>query len=359
MSIKQQRLVSLDIMRGITVAGMILVNNSYGNSFSMLKHAEWNGLSVSDFVFPFFLFIMGMSLYLSLGKSGFRFSREVLMKVLKRTFLLFAIGIAINWLDAAVWGNMSLGELRFWAVLQRIALCYMLVALFALCRRPQLTVPLVVSLLIVYTAILIFGNGYSEESDSNILYRADLMMLGQGHLYKWLPVDPEGILSTISALTNTLLGFYCAHRMKNEPGIPDKLVSVFMFGTVLVTLGFLVHFFLPYNKNIWSPSFALVTSGACALLFGVVMKLSDKDRKVGTSGKFFLVFGCNALLLYISSQLMAIIFGRIGFSALIYGCVSSFISIQEFASLAYAITYVLMNFAIGYPLWRKKIFVKL
>lgn len=91
----------------------------------------------------------------------------------------------------------------------------------------------------------------------------------------------------------------------------------------------------------------------------VVMKLSDKDRKVGTLGKFFLVFGCNALLLYISSQLMAIIFGRIGFSSLIYECTSSLISIQEFASLAYAITYVLMNFAIGYPLWRKKIFVKL
>lgn len=151
----QKRLVSLDIVRGITVAGMILVNNGYGNSFQMLRHAEWNGLSVSDFVFPFFLFIMGVSLYLSLSKTGFKFSWKTFGKVAKRTVLLFAIGIGINWFGIAVWGNgLSIGELRFWAVLQRIALCYFLVAMFALCGKPKQTVPLVVLLIISYMGCL-------------------------------------------------------------------------------------------------------------------------------------------------------------------------------------------------------------
>lgn len=356
----QKRLVSLDIVRGITVAGMILVNNGYGNSFQMLRHAEWNGLSVSDFVFPFFLFIMGVSLYMSLSKTGFKFSWKTFGKVAKRTVLLFAIGIGINWFDIAIWGDgLSIGELRFWAVLQRIALCYFLVAMFALCGKPKLTIPLVVVMIIGYMVVLVFGNGYSQESQSNLLYKVDEWMLGDSHLYHWSAVDPEGLLSTICAMVNTLLGYYCGMKLKNIKGLSDKIVSVYTVGTVLVFAGFLVSFFLPFNKIIWSPSFALVTSGACALLLGFVMNRTDKLNGRGFWHDVFLVFGSNALLLYISSELMAIVFGRIGFSQFLYGSLSSVIPVAELASLSYAVFYVVMNFLIGYPLWKKGIFIKL
>lgn len=151
-----KRLKSLDITRGMTVAGMILVNNGYGDSFTPLQHARWNGLSLSDFVFPFFLFIMGVSIYLSFSSRGFGLTREKIGKVLKRTVLLLSIGIAINWFDMAVWGEgMQFGELRFWAVLQRIAVCYLLVSLFALTCNHRHTLTLAGSLLLIYALLLI------------------------------------------------------------------------------------------------------------------------------------------------------------------------------------------------------------
>lgn len=356
---RRERLISLDVVRGLTVAGMIMVNNGYGETFGMLRHAEWNGLSVSDFVFPFFLFVVGVSIYLSLEKYGFRVSGNILVKILKRSILLFAIGIGINWLGSAVWGDISIESLRFWAVLQRISLCYLVVSLFALCGVPRLSIPLVVLLLATYTWILVNGDGYSEIPDRNILYRVDAAMLGESHLYRWLPIDPEGIVGTVGAVVNTLLGFYCAFIFGRRSGISDRIISVFRFGTILIILGFLLHFYLPYNKNIWSPSFALVTSGSCSLLLAMVMNSVDRERRVGICMNFFIVFGSNALLLYVTSQLMAIIFGRIGFSDMIYSGVSSLIPMAEFASLAYAMSYVLMNFVIGYPLWRKRIYIKL
>ena len=120
---KSPRLQSLDVLRGMTVAGMILVNNGYGESFEMLRHSKWNGMTPCDLVFPFFLFIMGISCYLSLSKSKFTASGPVLFKILKRTVLLFAIGLFINWFDHAIEGDLlCFGHLRIWAVMQRIAL---------------------------------------------------------------------------------------------------------------------------------------------------------------------------------------------------------------------------------------------
>lgn len=369
---KSQRLKSLDIVRGITVAGMILVNNGYSGSFEMLQHASWNGLSLSDFVFPFFLFIMGVSIFLSLSKNRFEFTGKILGKILKRSLLLLLIGIGINWFDMLVWGNgLNFAELRFWAVLQRIALCYLLVALFAVTRRHKFTIPLTILLLIAYSIILLLGNGYSEESAANILYKVDEWMLGDPHLYHYSPVDPEGLLSTICALVNTLLGFYCGMKIKANSELNYKIISTFTLGTILIIIAFILNFFLPYNKHIWSPSFALITSGSCSLLLALVMWLVDSRQSAPTpslsssqkSGSIlsdiFMVFGSNALLLYITSELMAIIFGRIGLSQLLYETLISLLPVPQLASLAYALFYVLMNYLIGYPLWRHRIYIKL
>ncbi len=195
---KTQRLQSLDVMRGLTVAMMILVNNQYGESFAPLQHAKWNGMTPCDLVFPFFLFIMGISTYLSLMKTGFKPSAPVIRKIVKRTVLLFLIGLGIHWFDMALDGHATdFAHLRIWAVLQRIALCYLAVSVFALTVSHRHLIKTIVGLLVLYALILIFGNGYDYDASTNILARVDLRLFGAGHLYHKSPVDPEGLLGTI------------------------------------------------------------------------------------------------------------------------------------------------------------------
>ncbi len=354
------RLVSLDVVRGITVAGMILVNNGYGSTFSPLKHAEWNGLSLSDLVFPFFLFIMGVSIYISFEKRGFDFTSQKFTKILRRTVILLVTGIAINWLDMAFDGNpWAFGELRFWAVLQRIAVCYIVASVIALTVNHRYILTIAITLLIIYTVILIFGHGYAPSKDFNILYKVDAWMLGDAHLYHRSPVDPEGLLSTVSALTNVLFGFYCGMKMQQTKQLSGKVNNLLIIGAILSLAGLIINYALPFNKRIWSPTFALVTSGFCALLLALVMTAIDRDKIRNPLITFFRCFGVNALILYISSELMAIIFGNLGISDLIYEGVSLLIPYPKLTSLLYALTFVMMNYAIAYLLYRKRIYIKL
>ena len=362
------RLLSLDVVRGFTVAGMILVNNGYGQSFEPLRHAKWNGLSLSDLVFPFFLFIMGVSMYLSFSGKGFNFTTEKFIKVLRRSCLLLLIGIAINWFDMAIEGRgLDLGELRFWAVLQRIALCYLIASVMVFTINHRYILSSAVALLVIYTLILVFGHGYADSKEFNILYKVDEWLIGDKHLYRWSSVDPEGLLGTISSLANVLFGFYCGMKIKMSSDLTAKINSLFTAGSLLMFAGFIVSFALPYNKRIWSPSFSLITSGFCALLLALTMLAVDANGRRGKLVTFFQAFGVNALMMYVASELMAILFGHFGVSQLIYDGLSLiFLSwwpecvfAAKVTSLSYALCYVFMNFAIAYPLFRRRIYIKL
>jgi len=356
---KSNRLLSLDILRGITVAGMILVNNGWGESFEMLEHAKWNGMTPCDLVFPFFLFIMGISCYLSLVKSEFKPTPQVIRRIVKRTVLLFAIGLFINWFDNAIEGDfLCFGHLRIWAVMQRIALCYGIVSLFALFCNHRYTIPVVIGLLVIYTAILVFGNGYAEDASANILAQVDLNLFGYDHLYHKSPVDPEGLLGTISSVAHVLLGFYCGRLIRQKETISDKVIALFVVGTVLVIGGYLLSYGLPLNKRIWSPSYVMVTCGLASLLQAFLMYVIDIRQKSGWT-TFFRVFGVNALALYVSSELLAIILGNIGFSGMIFDGLHALIPAAKWASLAYALYFVGLNFVLGYILYRKQIYIKL
>ena len=357
------RLVSLDVLRGITVAGMILVNNGYGSTFTPLRHAEWNGLSLSDLVFPFFLFIMGVSLYLSMSARGLYFSKKKFLKIAKRSLLLLLIGLLINWFDLAIGhGESVFDNLRFWAVLQRIAICYFIAGLFAITISPAFTIPLAVLLLITYSVIIVCGGGYDPISESNILYQVDAFIFGKAHLYQYSPVDPEGLISTLGALANVFFGFYCGMKIKQAPSVTEKVMSLFVIGTVLTFLGLLTSYALPFNKNIWSPSFALVTSGLCTLMFALVMRGVDTDRRYrGDSAwsGFFQAFGMNPLLIYIVSEFMSILFARLGISEAIYSGCSLILPWPKVASLCYASVFVVINYLIAFPLFRNRIIIKL
>ena len=353
-----KRLLSLDILRGITVAGMILVNNGYGPSFEMLGHSKWNGMTPCDLVFPFFLFIMGVSLYFSLVKTQFRPSAPVLLKIGRRTLLLFAIGLAIHWVDYAIEGDwLCFGHLRVWGVLQRIALSYGIVALFVLFIDHRWVVPTIVVLLVGYAAILLLGNGYAADA-SNILARVDLQLFGQDHLYHKSPVDPEGLVGTISSVAHVLIGFYVGKTIRETKGLADKVNRIFVVGALLVIGGYLLSYGLPLNKRIWSPSYVLVTCGLASLLLALLMYYIDL-RSCRRWYGFFHVFGVNPLFLYVTSELLAIILGHLGVSQIVFDAIHGVISPPQTASLCYALYFVGLNFLLGYLLYRRKIFIKL
>ena len=287
-----QRLLSLDILRGITVAGMILVNNGWGESFEMLGHSKWNGMTPCDLVFPFFLFIMGISCYLSLVKSEFKPTPQVIRRIVKRTVL------------------------------------------------------------VIYTAILVMGNGYAEDASVNVLAQVDLNLFGYDHIYHKSPVDPEGLMGTISSVAHVLLGFYCGMMIKKRETVEQKVIALFVVGTIGVIGGYLLSYGLPLNKRIWSPSYVLMTCGLASLLQALLMYVIDIQKKSGWT-TFFHVFGVNALALYVSSELLAILLGNIGVSEVVYNGIHAVIPALKWASLAYAIYFVLLNFAIGYVLYRK------
>jgi predicted acyltransferase len=354
-----QRLLSLDILRGITVAGMILVNNGWGESFEMLGHSKWNGMTPCDLVFPFFLFIMGISCYLSLVKSEFKPTPQVIRRIVKRTVLLFVIGLFINWFDHAIEGDLlCFGHLRIWAVMQRIALCYGIVSLFALFCNHKYTLHTIVGLLVIYTAIIVLGNGYEYDADVNILAQADLKLFGYDHIYHKSPVDPEGLMGTISSVAHVLLGFYCGMLIRKRETVEQKVIALFVVGAIGVIGGYLLSYGLPLNKRIWSPSYVLMTCGLASLLQALLMYVIDIQKKSGWT-TFFHVFGVNALALYVSSELLAILLKNIGVSEVIYNGIHAVIPALKWASLVYAIYFVMLNFAIGYVLYRKKIYIKL
>lgn len=355
----KQRLLSLDVLRGITVAGMILVNNAGGRmSYAPLRHAAWNGLTPCDLVFPFFLFMVGISTYISLNKFQFQPSPQVMRKIGKRTLLILCIGWAIGWLDHICAGDfLPFAHLRILGVLQRIALCYGVVSLIVLYVNHKWMPALAVVLLTAYTYILCTSNGYACD-ETNILAVADRAIFGEAHLYAKSPIDPEGFVSTLSAIAHTLIGFCCGYILVKMQPIEKKVLWLFLTGGVLAVTGLLLADALPLNKRIWSPTFVLVTCGLASLLLAALMYIIDMQGKQRWC-RFFVVFGVNPLFLYVLSEVVAIVMGNFGWKASAYEGLLSLVPDECLASLVYALCFMLAMGGVGWPLYRKKIYIKL
>ena len=358
---EKQRLISLDVLRGLTVALMITVNNGGGKMiYSTLEHSKWNGMTPCDLVFPFFLFIMGISTFLSFKKSNFTWSKATARKIAKRTIMMFAIGLLINWFGLLFSGNgLDFAHLRVWGVMQRIAICYLAVSIFALSFKHKYIPITIVVLLAAYSAILILGNGYAYDSHLNILSKVDTSIFGYDHLYHKSPIDPEGLLSTISAIAHTMIGFYCGKLMASAKDTEDKVMKFMIAGGILVIIGYLVSFGLPLNKRVWSPSYVCMTCGLAAICQGLLMYYIDIKGVAKEKLNMALIFGTNPLFLYVVSELVSIIFGATGLKLGIYNGISTVVINPYMASLVYAILFMLLNALMGYPLWKKHIFIKL
>ena len=342
-----KRIEAIDVLRGITMAMMVLVNSpgSWSVRYPMLRHADWNGFTPTDFVFPGFLFLMGVSMFFSLRKSNFTLS----WKVLKRFLLLIGIGILLNVTGMLVNGRFTLENLRWMGVLQRFGLCFGVTAVLV-CKVPHKWLGWIAAgILVFYSALLLLGNGYVQGPES-IIARVDNTLLGETHLYRWgNGIDPEGLLSTIPAIAHTLIGFLIGKILYQKDF--RKMDSI---GTLLLVGGFLLQWLLPLNKKIWSPSFVLVVCGLGTLLLSLLYWLIDETHVWKHTG-FWKVFGTNAIFCYIMSDIMAWTWHLTGFQSWAMSQVPE----TEFTSLLFAIFCVLLIWLCALPLYKKKIFIKL
>lgn len=374
---KSHRILSIDILRGITIAGMILVNNPGGpeeDSFTPLTHAEWIGLTPTDLVFPTFMFIMGITTYLSLRKFNFTWSKSCARKVAKRAFLLWGIGLAIALLLTMIRGAVHPEEwhgfgdmfahLRILGVLPRLGICYGLAAVVALSVKHKLIPWLIAILFIAYYIILELGNGYAHDS-SNILAVVDNIVLGADHTYKWDTPDPEGLLSTLPALGHVLIGFCVGKAIMNLKDLNDKIERLFVIGAVLMLAGVLLAYACPISKKLWTPTFALTTCGIGSTLLALMTWVIDKRHRTGRITEFFHVFGVNPLALYVLSDLILIPYSIIPFfskqtlqQVLFKDVFSSFLPLP-WASLLWACICVMTCWMVGLWLYKKKIYIKL
>lgn len=388
-----KRILALDILRGVTIAGMIMVNNpgTWAHIYAPLRHAEWNGLTPTDLVFPFFMFIMGISTYISLRKYDFKFSCAVGMKILKRTILIFLIGMAIGWFSkfcyywtsptegigfgAQLWEAVwTFDRIRILGVMQRLALCYGATAIIALTVKHRNIPYLIATLLVGYFILLAGGNGFAYDN-TNILSIVDRAILTPAHMYKDNGIDPEGLLSTIPAIAHVLLGF-CVGRMMLEGGkahqdreslLNSHLIKLFLLGTVLTFAGLLLNYGCPINKKIWSPTFVLATCGLASSFLALLIWIIDVKGYKRWS-LFFESFGVNPLFMYVLGGVLGILFGSIRFPwgegiISVHGFLYKVLLMPLFGetggSLAYALLFVGINWCIGYQLYKRKIYIKI
>lgn len=377
------RLLALDILRGITIAGMILVNNpgSWGHIYAPLEHASWNGLTPTDLVFPFFMFIMGISTYFSLRKYNFAWSWPTILKIVRRTVVIFAIGLAIAWFglfmrgivnEATFWeAVLNFDHIRILGVMPRLAICYCAASLVALMLNHRYLPGFIIILLAIYAVILLTGNGF-EFADHNVISIVDRKVLGVDHMYKdtidgvTLHFDPEGLLSTIPSIAHVLIGFWCGMLITGTRDNSSRINKLFILGTILTFVGFLLDFGMPINKKVWSPTFVLTTCGLASSFLGLLIWIIDIKGKKGWC-RFFESFGINPLFMYVLGAVVSILISNIKVSDKL--SVKGWIYTEQLmslcggdatlASLIFALGFVFVIWCFGYVLYKKKIYIKI
>lgn len=377
---KTDRLLSLDVLRGITVAGMILVNNpgDWGTIYSPLKHAEWIGLTPTDLVFPFFMFVMGVSMSISMKKYSGHFCSQFVIKLFKRTVILFLLGVMLSWFSlvldnilhpskeiSLIQVLLPLHDVRILGVLQRLALSYFFASLLAIWIRSKAALfYTIISILLIYGLVLWYGNGF-ELSEVNIIAVIDRCLLGENHMYlEWLPdggrirFDPEGFLSTLPGIAHVLIGYFCGNIIMQNKTLYEKIVQLSVIGIILLFMGFLFSYSCPIIKKVWSPTYVLVTSGFTYLFFVLLIWIIDL-RKCSKWIIPFQALGCNPLFIYLFASLMADMLGQVGLHEEVYAVFVKLFNHSCFSSMMYAIVYVAVNTGLAYILYKKKVFIKL
>lgn len=368
------RLLSLDVFRGVTVAAMILVNNpgDWGHIYAPLEHAAWNGCTPTDLIFPFFLFIVGVSIAFALGgrKTDPAVHKQLMMMALRRALVLFGLGLFLSLFPRVFTAPAdAFASVRIPGVLQRIAVVYFASALIFIKTGPVTQFRIALSLLIVYWALMTFvpvpGYGYAGiEPETNLAAWVDRITLGEAHLWKssktW---DPEGVLSTLPAISTGLFGVLIGTLLKSKTRAADtKVAWMYSIGIVAIAAGLLWDLNFPINKSLWTSSFVLYTGGLACCGLALCYWLIDVQGYTRFA-KPFVVFGVNAITVFFLSGLIPRILSmiRIGQSDAKTWLYETFFTpylSPVNASLAGAVTFVLIWLLILWWMYNKKIIIK-
>ena len=384
MSNDSKRLVSLDVFRGLTIAGMVLVNNpgTWSHIYWPLEHAEWNGWTPTDLIFPFFLFIVGVAIPLAFGKRIERGDarRSLFIKVLYRSVIIFLLG---EFLAGFPYFNLS--TIRIPGVLQRIAVCYFFAGIIYLTTRARTTAIVALLLLVVYHILMLHvaAPGYYAgdlSKEGSLASYIDRTVFGP-HVWRQAVVfDPEGILSTMGALATTLFGVLTGYLIRERDQTPtEKVALMFVAGFACMIVGWCWNPWFPINKALWTSSYVFFTAGLALEFLALCYWLIDiKGYKAWT--KPFVIFGVNAIVLFVGTGVMARLMGMSSgfmgkFSALLHitkadgspQAIQPFIYDHLFASwlspnnasLAFAISFILLWLFLMWLLFRKNIVIKI
>ncbi len=371
--IKKQRLLSLDVFRGMTVIAMILVNNpgSWGKMYSPLKHAEWHGATPTDLIFPFFLFIVGVAIVFALGsrKQDSSQHNALLLKALKRGCILFLLGLFLH-----LFPSFDFANVRIFGVLQRIGIVYFVCAVLFIKTSPKTLKGIFAALLVGYWILMTWvpvpGIGPANlEKGTNLAAWIDLKVLTEAHVWKaagtW---DPEGLLSTIPAIATGIMGMFIGRILRKENVQPtEKVAQIFSYGLLATIAGLAWGLTFPINKALWTSSYVLYTGGIASMIFASLYFFIDvKGYKRGS--RVFVAYGVNAMTVFFLSAIIAKAMNLIkvsmdgelvGSKTYLYKTFFSPYLSDYNASLAWAICFVMVFLAILWPMYRKNIIIKI
>jgi predicted acyltransferase len=379
-----QRFYSLDVFRGATVALMILVNNpgSWKYIYNPLEHAKWHGCTPTDLVFPFFLFAVGNAMAFVMPRLQAGGDAVFWKKVIKRTILIFLIGLLLNWSPFVKWSNNALvlkpfETLRILGVLQRIAICYFFASVITYYFKPTGAFVAGVILLLFYWLLCRLGNPADPFSFTGWFGTAvDMRILGENHMYhgEGAAFDPEGLMSTFAAIPQVIFGYLVGYYIQTKGKSFEMVASLFVAATLFTGAGFMWDTDFPINKKIWTSSYTVYTTGLALYTIATMIYLIEFRNIKGWFTKFFDVFGKNPLFIFVLSGFLPRLVGLIRIpNGVADDGTAKYLSpfgwyyekicaklpgLPENGSLVYAITLILMYWGICWLMDKKKIYVK-
>lgn len=378
----KKRYLSLDVFRGAAVCLMILVNNpgSWGHIFAPLRHASWHGLTPTDLVFPFFLFAVGNAMAFVIPRAIEKGPRSFWTKVLWRSFMIFMIGLFLNWYPFVRWSGDSLSWIpwvtnetsgvRIFGVLQRIAVGYFLASVLVFYFSLRTVARIAGALLLLYWGIVYFGNPEDPYSLEGFIGNdIDKFILGIPHLYKGegVPFDPEGLLSTIPVVAQVLFGYLIGTAITRQDQTRPHILTTKLFvrAVAFLIIGYCWSLTFPVNKKIWTSSFVLVTTGLATALIAYMIYFIEIKGQKGFATRFFEVFGKNPLFIFALSAFLPKTARLIplgdGVTPWNFLYKKGFIHAPgppEIGSFLFALSVILFMWLIAWWMDRKKIYIK-
>ncbi len=381
---KPERLISLDAFRGFTIAGMILVNNpgSWGNIYPQLAHASWNGWTFTDFIFPFFLWIVGVSMTFSFAvrKTKGDDNTKLLLGVLRRSAIMFGLGIFLTGFPfGLLWGHhLDWATIRIPGVLQRIAICYLISSMIYLNTSMRGVILSIGALFVTYWLFMFYypvpeiGAGVFEKGRNFAAY-IDSMFLS-GHMWSATKTwDPEGLFSTLPAIASSLIGAVTGDYLRQSPQEKtEKSVWMFVFGSAFLLIGAILDMWMPINKSLWTVSYTLFMAGWALCIFGIFYFLIDA-KGIKKWAYPFIVYGMNAIFVFVLSGVAGRAMGLWKFNVMLSDGTYHDVSIKTIitqnlfdpffsplnASLMHAIVWISVMYLVVWVMYKKKWFVKI